>query len=145
MHVDFESIGVIHSPYKTTSEIPRQSIYSKDKQAVLELSEALTEGLAGYEPGDYMMVFFYFHQSKNYKLKQIPGKNHAFKQPGKERGVFAIRSPHRPNGIGLSIVKILKIEKNRITFEGVDMLDETPVLDIKPYLENLNPESGSIE
>lgn len=129
----FRAIGYIKSPFKTTGEIPRQSIYASDKTAVIEIKEEFREGLLGLEEASYIVVLFNFHQSKEYQLIQKPHQSNV------EKGVFATRSPHRPNGIGISIVKLLKVDGCKLEIQGVDMLDATPVLDIKPYSAALNP------
>jgi|LGVF01.2.fsa_nt_gb tRNA-Thr(GGU) m(6)t(6)A37 methyltransferase TsaA len=133
MTITYQPIGYIKSPYKTVEEIPKQSIYSGKKKGIIELSKNYLEGLMGLKKNDHIIILFDFHLSKSYQLTQQKQGD------GKLKGVFALRSPHRPNGIGMSIVKLLDINENIITFEGVDMLDNTPVLDIKPYIEDLNP------
>lgn len=78
-------------------------------------------------------MLFYFHQSKGYKLTQKAKDTNEF------RGVFSTRSPNRPNGVGMSIVKVINIYDNTIEIQGVDMIDGTPIIDIKPYVSELNP------
>ncbi len=133
MDIVFHPIGYIHSPYKENKEAPRQGVMDLDTTAVLELLPAFAEGARDIEAGSYGMIFFYFHQSHDYDLVTIA------RGIMEERGVFSTRSPRRPNGIGLSIVKFTKVEGNGLEFSGVDMLDGTPVLDIKPYNESFNP------
>ncbi len=131
--IQFEPIGVIHSPFKSTAEIPRQSIYAPDTRATIELREDLTDGLYTLEESPYIVVLFYFHQGDPCQLQQRS------RHDPRLRGVFATRSPARPNPIGVTIVKLLGINKNFLEIEGIDMLDGTPVLDIKPYSAGLNP------
>lgn len=126
---------MIRSPFKDISEIPRQSIYASNERAVVEIREELKDGLTYLEQSKYIVILFHFNQSDSYELIQYPhGGSEA-------RGVFATRSPRRPNPIGMSIVKLLKIDGCNLEIQGVDMLDGTPVLDIKPYSEGLNPPS----
>lgn len=133
MDIIMKPIGYIRSPLKTQADAPRQSIYNAKEQAVLEMEDEFKEGIMTIEPDTYIQIFFYFDRSKEYRL------SHVSHDTGKLRGVFSSRSPRRPNGIGLSIVKVLENDGKSITFEGVDMLDGTPVLDIKPYSPHLNP------
>ena len=133
MDITMRPIGYIHSPLKTQADAPRQSVYNANEQAVLEMLDEYKEGIMTIEPDTYIQIFFYFDRSETYSL------SHISHDTGKVRGVFSSRSPRRPNGIGLSIVKVLKNDGKSITFEGVDMLDNTPVLDIKPYSPHLNP------
>ncbi|MCK4418905.1 tRNA (N6-threonylcarbamoyladenosine(37)-N6)-methyltransferase TrmO [Candidatus Aerophobetes bacterium] len=85
------------------------------------------QGLFRIEKNDYLDVLFYFHKSEGYKLKQKT-------RYGDIRGVFACRSPHRPNQIGLSSVKLLKRDENRLLVKGLDAINGTPILDIKPHI-----------
>ncbi|MGI5949408.1 nickel pincer cofactor biosynthesis protein LarC [Peptoniphilus sp.] len=132
-------VGYIKSPYLTRDEIPRQSVLS-DKSAVIEIEEEFRDGLFNLEIGKYIVILFAFHKSKKNPALII---NHKYTDGTK--GIFATRSPNRPNPIGLSICKIIDLNDKSITIEGVDMLDGTPVLDIKPYVEWLNPNVESEE
>ena len=129
----FEPIGVIHSPFKNIDEIPRQSIYADKTRAFIEIKEDLQEGLYTLSEFPYIIILFYFHQAKVCTLQQRSRHDQNL------RGVFATRSPRRPNPIGLTIVKLIEVNGNRLEIEGIDMLDGTPVLDIKPYSAGLNP------
>lgn len=133
MKISMEAIGYIRSEYKERSELPTQSVLNADKKAIIEISPKYVEGIEGIEAGSYGVVLFHFHKSTKAPLRIIPhGKDEI-------TGIFSTRSPNRPNGIGMSIVKFTKVEGNELEFEGVDMLDGTPVLDIKPYSSKLNP------
>lgn len=132
--VVFEPIGVIHSPYKDTDEIPRQSIYAAEVRAQIELREELTAGLYTLEEFPYIVILFHFHEAHDFLLQQRSRHDQNL------RGVFATRSPRRPNPIGMTIAKLVVINGNILEIEGVDMLDGTPVLDIKPYNPGLNPQ-----
>lgn len=133
MEIKMKPIGYIKSPFKAKEEIPRQSIYAKDTKAVIEILEEYREGIADIAEGTYGVILFYFHKSEGYRMRMIPHGRDI------EVGVFSTRSPNRPNGIGMSIVKFTKNDGKTLEFEGVDMLDGTPVLDIKPYEKNLEP------
>ncbi|GBF34350.1 hypothetical protein DCCM_3462 [Desulfocucumis palustris] len=133
MEIIMRPIGYIRSPFKEKKEIPRQSTLAENQRAKIEILEEYQEGIEDIKAGSHGIVLFYFHQSEGYALKTVSRKT-------QERlGVFSTRSPNRPNGIGMSIVKFTRIEGNCIEFQGVDMLDNTPVLDIKPYDQTLNP------
>ena len=122
-------IGVIHSPYKQDKDIPIQGIFKGGVEAWIELKDKYVGGLKDLDKFSHAIILYYFHKSQREEIQGRP-----FLEQDKH-GIFAIRSPHRPNHIGLSIVKIKRIEANKIYFSQVDMLDGTPVLDIKPYVK----------
>ena len=130
--VTLQPIGIIYTPYKTDENAPRQAANSRDI-GELELRPELAEGLEGIEKFQYLILIFGFHLAPvPEKLKVVSWRD------GVERGVFATRSPHRPNPLGLSVVKLLRREGTHLFVEGVDMLDGTPLLDIKPYYSDLD-------
>jgi len=122
-------IGIIHSPYKEIKDIPIQGIFKSNLEAWIELENKYTNGLKDLDQFSHAIIIYYFHKSQR---EEIEGK--PFLEQNKH-GIFAIRSPHRPNHIGLSIVKIKTIKGNKMYFTEVDVLDETPLLDIKPYVK----------
>ncbi len=122
-------IGIIHSPYKQNKDIPIQGVFKPDVEACIELEDKYASGLRDLDGFSHALILYYFHKSQREEIEGRP-----FLEQDKH-GIFAIRSPHRPNHIGLSIVKIKKIEANKIYFTEVDVLDGTPVLDIKPYVK----------
>lgn len=133
MKINMEPIGYIKSGVRDKKDLPRQSVLNQDKKAVIEISPKFAEGIEGIKENSHGIILFYFHESTSAPLKLVPrGRTEI-------TGVFSTRSPNRPNGIGLSIVKFTKVYENKLEFEGVDMLDGTPVLDIKPYNKDLNP------
>jgi len=121
-------IGIIHSPYKESKAIPIQGTFKGDAEAWVELKQRYAAGLKDLDGFSHAIILYYFHRSQREDIEDCPYLER------NKHGIFAIRSPHRPNHIGLSIVKIEKIESNRMYFTEVDMLDQTPVLDIKPYV-----------
>ena len=141
MDIIFKPIGHIKSPFKELENIPTQSIYAKDKKATIEILSEYAEGIRDIEGGSYIVLLFNFHKSKGYKLLQIPRGAKKATDSNQPKGVFSTRSPHRPNAIGMSIVKVIEVNNNIIEIEGVDVLNGTPVLDIKPYIPHLNPHS----
>lgn len=126
--ITMHPIGIIHSPYIQPKDIPIQGRFKDDVEAWLELDKKYVSGLKDLNGFSHAILLFYFHQSNKVSLSAKPYLEN------EEHGIFAIRSPHRPNHIGLSIVKILKIHDSKLYFNEVDMIDNTPLLDIKPYV-----------
>ena len=125
-------IGIIRTPYKEIGQVPRQTIYSKGAEGIIEIYNKYLEGLEGIKLYIHIIVLFYFDRLKRCDIKvRPPGSN-------KLRGVFATRSPYRPNHIGLSILRLEKVEGNILRVRDVDMLDRTPIIDIKPYVEKID-------
>jgi tRNA-Thr(GGU) m(6)t(6)A37 methyltransferase TsaA len=122
-------IGEIHSPYKENVDIPIQGTFKSDVEAWIELKDKYAAGLKDLDEFSHAIILYYFHKSQKEEIEGRP-----FLEQDKH-GIFAIRSPHRPNHIGLSIVNIKKIEANKMYFTEVDVLDGTSVLDIKPYVK----------
>jgi len=127
MKFEFKPIGTIHTPYKRASETPIQSRMSKEIGCI-EIFEEYAEGLDGIEGFSHIMLLYVFHKRTGYSLKVIPFLDN------EEKGVFATRAPARPNQVGLSVVELLGRKGNVLTVKGVDMIDGTPLLDIKPYI-----------
>lgn len=125
--ITLKPIGTIYSPYKTKEEFPLDKSHRKDIKGTIEIFPQFIEGLKDLEGFSHIYLLFHFHLIENYKLKTIPPLD------GKEHGVFATRSPSRPNFIGQTIVKLEKIEGNTLYIIGIDALNNTPLLDIKPY------------
>ena len=124
----FNPIGVIHSSYKEAKDIPIQGRFKDNVEAYIELREKYVKGLKDLDKFSHAIILYYFHMSDR---ETIEGKPYL---EDYKHGIFAIRSPHRPNHIGLSIVRIKRIQDNKLYFTQVDMIDGTPVLDIKPYV-----------
>ena len=122
-------IGIIHSPYKEVKDMPIQGKFKPGVRAQIELKEEYGAGLKDLDGFSHAIIIYYFHKSEKTEIESKP-----FLEDNKH-GIFAIRSPHRPNHIGLSVVKVEKIKGNKLHFSEVDMLDQTPVLDIKPYVK----------
>lgn len=126
----FHPIGFIRSPYLQRIDAPHQPTVGSPKEATLELDPALPqETLRDLEGFAYIWVIFALHKSDGWAPTVRPPRG-----PRVKRGVFATRSPHRPNAIGLSAVELRGIEGRTLHLAGVDLLDGTPVLDIKPYV-----------
>lgn len=125
--VVFNPIGVVHSEHKFANKTPIQPVYASDCIGSAEIFPEFAEGLSDLEGFSHIYLIFQFHLSDGYKLKVKPFLQNV------ERGVFATRAPVRPNPVGLSTVELLSVEGNILHLKGVDMLDGTPLLDIKPY------------
>jgi len=126
--VVFKPIGIISTVFKEPQDT-KQGI--TDKTAKIILKEEFEKGLYGLEEFSHIIVVFHFHLSKDFELFVKPLK---YNPSSKTVGVFATHSPFRPNAIGVSVVKLFNIHKNVLLFENRDILDSSPVLDIKPYL-----------
>lgn len=120
-------IGVIHSPFKEKSQTPIQSSRSLAR-GVVEVYPEFADGLQDLEDFSHIFLLYIFHQSSGYNLLTKPFLDN------KLHGLFATRYPYRPNPIGLSLVQLIMREENKLEIQGVDMLDGTPLLDIKPYV-----------
>jgi len=130
--IDINPIGIIHSPYKEPKEIPIQGVFKNQVEAYVKLDKKYEDGLTDLDQFSHAILIYHFHKAEKTKIKAMPFLEE------KEHGIFAIRSPFRPNHIGISIVKINKIEQNKLYFSEVDVLDQTPVLDIKPYIKHFD-------
>ena len=126
--VEYHPIGIIHSPYKKPQGTPIQPIAGAGNTAVIEIYPQYAEGLKDIEGFSHLILIFHMHLVKNSQLKVIPFLD------TEERGVFATRAPGRPNPIGFSVVKFEKVEGNLLTVNDIDMLDGSPILDIKPFI-----------
>ncbi|MBN2018667.1 MAG: tRNA (N6-threonylcarbamoyladenosine(37)-N6)-methyltransferase TrmO [Sedimentisphaerales bacterium] len=125
-------IGIIRSPYKQMRDIPIQGVFKPEVKAHIELKAKYAPGLKDLEGFSHAIVIYYFHKSEKEEVVCRPFLE------DKKHGIFAIRSPHRPNHIGLSVMKIESIRNNKLHFSEVDVLDKTPVLDIKPYVKHFD-------
>ena len=130
--IKLKPIGIIHTPYKEPKGIPIQGKFEGGVAGTIEIFTEYKKGLKDIEGFSHLILVYYFHKAKEENLAGKPFLE------DEEHGVFAIRSPHRPNHIGVSIVKLEKLEKNVITFSEVDILDGTPLIDIKPYVSHFD-------
>lgn len=124
-------IGHVKSPYKNTSDVPRGLGAKHEVDGVLTINPELEQGLQDIEGFSHLYVIWAFDKSEGFELVGTSPAD------GLEHGVFATRSPYRPNPIALTVVRLLRREGNQLHVRGVDMLDGTPILDIKPYLSNI--------
>ena len=126
------AIGVVRSPYTETSQIPKGPGAEHHAEGVLELLPEFEPGLLDIDGFSHLYVLWLFDRVTSVSLTATPPTD------TRPHGVFATRSPHRPNGIGLLTVELLGREGTRLRVKGVDVLDGTPVLDIKPYLTHFD-------
>ena len=130
--ISYTPIGIIHTPFKEPRGVPIQPTAGQDIQAVVEVFPEFSEGLADLEGFSHLILLFHMHLSREYSLKVTPFMDTRL------RGLFSTRAPSRPNSIGLSIVRLEKVEDNRLYIRDVDMVDKSPLLDIKPYFSTLD-------
>lgn len=123
-----EPIGTIYSPFKTLENMPIQPKGASEVIGSVVVDQRYQEGLDDLDGFSHIYLIYHFHKAQRIELKVIPFMDNVY------RGIFSTRSPLRPNHIGLSIVELVKIEERELTVKGVDILDETPLLDIKPYI-----------
>ena len=130
--INLYPIGYFHSQQQKKYEVPKQPLSSWQNEGVIKLNphSNFEQALEGLEEFDRLWIVFWFHQCQGWKPKVLPPRGF------KKRGVFATRSPHRPNAIGLSCVKLKAIKGLNLFIENHDLLDGTPILDIKPYLNH---------
>jgi tRNA-Thr(GGU) m(6)t(6)A37 methyltransferase TsaA len=128
MKIEYEPIGFVRSPHETTSGTPIQPSRARGIEGTVEVAEEYVEGLADLDGFSHIILICHLHRAAGFKLKVVPYLDTEF------RGLFATRAPSRPNPIGLSVVRLLGIDGRVLRIEGVDLLDGTPVLDIKPYV-----------
>lgn len=136
--IEMRPIGFVQSPRKEAKGTPIQGVFADEAEGLVELAPEYAAGLRDLDGFSHAILIYYFHRSESEKLLAKPYLEDV------EHGIFAIRSPHRPNHIGLSVVRIRKIEGNRLYFGEVDILDGTPVLDIKPYVRQFDSREDAV-
>jgi tRNA-Thr(GGU) m(6)t(6)A37 methyltransferase TsaA len=127
-------IGVVRSPFTSTKQIPKGPGAKHEEEGVLEIRADLAEGLADIEGFSHLFVLWIFDRVDGYDLTAHPPSD------DKPHGVFATRSPRRPNPVGLTVVQLLGRDGTNLRVRGIDMLDGTPIIDIKPYLSSVPAE-----
>ena len=141
MHnITYHPIGIVHSPFKSPEGTPIQSVAAKGTEAIIEIFPQFSEGLTDLEHFSHIYILFDLHLAQKKELMVVPFLDN------KPHGIFATRSPGRPNSIGISVVILDRIENNKLHVKNIDILDGSPVLDIKPYIPQFdvfeNVESG---
>ena len=131
MNIELESIGTIHTEFKEIEGMLIQPTGAKGVKGTIVIKDKYVDGLKDLDGFSHIHLIYLLHKVERYKLEVKPFMD------TKTHGVFATRSPKRPNRIGMSVVKVNKVEGNTVFIENVDILDETPLLDIKPYVPQL--------
>ncbi len=137
MEILMHPIGIIHSPYTQKEAMPIQASRSSARGRV-EIYPEFLDGLDGLEGFSHIYLLYVFHRSDGYKLKIKPFLDDRL------HGLFATRYPYRPNPIGFSVVRIISMEGNTLEVEGLDVLDGTPLLDIKPYVPDFDIRTNTV-
>ncbi len=127
-----EPIGTIHTPFRELANMPIQPKGAAEVIGTVRLEKQYAAGLADLDGFSHLYLLYLFHQSKRVALEVVPFMDTV------KRGVFATRSPLRPNHIGLSIVTLVGVKEPELTVKGIDVLDGTPLLDVKPYIERFD-------
>lgn len=128
MAISFTPIGIIHTPFTTLDGMPIQPPGAGDVKGEIILEPQYKEGLRDLDGFSHIFLLYHFHLSKGYRLRVTPFLDTV------ARGLFSTRAPRRPNPIGLSIVRLVRIDGLTLHIQGVDVLDGTPLLDIKPWV-----------
>jgi tRNA-Thr(GGU) m(6)t(6)A37 methyltransferase TsaA len=139
----YEPIGVIRSPFKQPRGTPIQPPAAAGIEGTVELNPAYAAGLKDLDGFSHIILIYHFHLSGPYALRVQPFMD------DEPHGVFAVRAPTRPNAIGLSVVRLVSVEGNLLRVENVDVVDGTPLLDIKPYVPQFDvphdvPSAGEV-
>ncbi len=131
---EMRPIGFVRSPYLETTQIPKGWGAKHEAEGVLEILPEFEQGLTDIEGFSHLFIVWVFNKAEGYSLLGTPPTD------DRPHGVFATRSPYRPNPIGLTVVELIRREGPRLHVRGVDMLEGTPILDIKPYLSSVPAE-----
>lgn len=128
MKIEFTPIGIIHSPFTEPEGMPIQPVGAAGVKGTVEVFEDFHPGLEDLDGFSHIILLYHFHRSQGFNLHVVPFMD------SEPRGLFATRAPKRPNPIGFSVVQLDKIEEGVLYIQAVDILDGTPLLDIKPYV-----------
>ena len=135
--ITFKPIGTVSSPFKQPQGTPIQAAASKEAQGVIDILPEYQEGLQDLEGFSHLILLYHFHLSAGFSLKVKPFLDEQI------RGVFATRAPARPNPIGFSVVRLERVAGTRLYIREVDIVDGTPLLDIKPYIPRFDCREGA--
>jgi len=126
--VVYKPIGVVHSPFKEPQDVPIQSVAAKGVMGIVEVAREYVEGLRDVDGFSHLILIYHCHLTQDYSLLVRPFLDERL------HGVFSTRAPSRPNPIGVSVVRLTRMEKNMLHIQDVDIIDGTPLLDIKPFV-----------
>jgi tRNA (adenine37-N6)-methyltransferase len=138
MDIFYRSIGVIRSPFTELESMPVQPVGVGSAQGTVEIDPAYQEGLKDLEAFSHLILLYHFHKSRACSLTVTPFLD------TQARGLFSTRAPSRPNPIGLSIVELLGVDGNRLSVAMLDIIDGTPLLDIKPYVPEFDSRPDAV-
>jgi tRNA-Thr(GGU) m(6)t(6)A37 methyltransferase TsaA len=137
MSILFKPIGVIHSPFTDPQSMPVQPISENSAEGTVEIFTEYAAGLKDLDGFSHIVLLYHFHRSRAFSLSVIPFLD------TEARGLFATRAPSRPNPIGISLVRLAGIDGCRLHVENIDVLDGTPLLDIKPHVPDFDCAPGA--
>ena len=132
MKIEYKPIGIVRTPFKELKGIPNQPSKSNGINGIIEVYPQFQEGLKDLDDFSHIILLCHFHKITEFKLSVVPSEE------TEVRGLFATRSPRRPNPIGFSVVQLNDVQENKIMVSDLDILDCTPVLDIKPYFREFD-------
>jgi len=132
MRIEYHPIGVIHTPFTDIADMPIQPAGAEGVKGRIEIFEPYRRGLKDLNGFSHIVLLYHFHRSRPFSLHVIPFMD------SRPRGVFATRAPARPNAIGSSVVRLNRIARGMLYIQNADMLDGTPLLDIKPFVPEFN-------
>jgi len=132
MKIEHVSIGTIYSDFSKKDEMPLQARFGGEYQGRIEMKEEYVDGLQGLEEFSHLHLIYGFQNDEDYQLVVKPALTE------KPKGIFATRAAIRPNAIGISVVELVDIHMNEIRFKGVDIMNVTPLFDIKPYVHDFD-------
>ncbi|MGB5793342.1 tRNA (N6-threonylcarbamoyladenosine(37)-N6)-methyltransferase TrmO [Poseidonibacter sp.] len=138
MNINLTQIATIQSPFCNLENMPIQPKGAKNTFVTIEFKKEYQDGLKDLDGFSHIYLIYYFHKVSNHQLTVVPFND----ENNTPRGIFSTRTPLHPNKIGLSIVELISVEQNIVTIKGIDVLDGTPLLDIKPYIENFDKIDG---
>jgi len=136
MKIEFQAIGVIHTPFVNLEGMPIQPPGASGVKGTVEVFAEYHDGLKDLEGFSHIILLYQFHCSRGFNLQVVPFMDK------EKRGVFATRAPKRPNPIGLSIVQLDKVEEGVLHIRNVDILDGTPLIDVKPYVPEFDSQTA---
>ncbi len=136
---ELRTIGVLRTPFHTKEEAPIQGAFAHDAEGVLEVHDEFAEGLDDIEGFSHLILIYVFDRGHHVDLRPVPFLD------DRAHGIFATRNPRRPNPLGLTVVRLVRRENQRLILRNVDVLDATPVLDIKPYVPRFDSVPHALE
>jgi len=134
--IEMQPIGIIHTPFSEPKGVPIQPAAGAGVRATVEVFEPYRPGLADLDGFSHIILLYHFHRSEGFDLRVVPFMD------DRPRGLFATRAPRRPNAIGLSVVELEKVEGGTLHVKNIDIVDGSPLLDIKPYVPEFD---GQVE